>query len=113
MQRALATLGFGIGFAAAWFAAAVTQLPLLWYFPLERRWAFATTVLGLGMDYFGRLLLGAAVGALGAGLGRLLARRASPRWLLHGSIWLGTLVGLNFVYQLAALLHRNPTPLNP
>jgi hypothetical protein len=111
MRAALAGLGFGVGYGAAWFLAAVIPVPLIWYLPLQHRWAFATVVTTLGMDYYGRLVLACSLGAAGALVGRSVAARAKPRWVVHGAIWVATVVGLALVLQVALLAKRHPVPL--
>jgi hypothetical protein len=71
----LARLGFSLGF----MASALRGSPLLWYFPLERRWSYELQPLGthLGMDWFGRVLEGLAW-ALGAALLGLLGTSWRP-----------------------------------
>ncbi len=111
MKRALVSLGFGAGFLAFWFLCAITEVPLPWYLPIAHRWTFAANVTVLGMDYFGRLLGAALLGALGAAAGALLSRRAPQRWLTHGVIWVLTLAALNALLQFALLINRHPVPL--
>jgi hypothetical protein len=106
-------LGFAVAFAAAWFVAAVVPVPLLWYLPLERRFVLETTVTGLGIDFYGRLLLGALAGLVGAGAGRVLGRRGAPVWGVYGAVWVGSLVALTVALEIALLWRRIPVPLLP
>jgi len=111
VQRALGGLGFGLGFSAFWFVAAVTQLPLPWYLPVEHRWAFGASVAALGMDYFGRLIGATLLGLVAAFAGRALASRAKPAWPKNAVIWLLSLLLLNALLQFAMLVTRHPVPL--
>ncbi len=104
-------LGFALAFAASWFIAAITRVPLLWYLPLERQFTFATSVSAVGMDYFGRWLLALAAGSVGALTGRWLPRPAPARWLTHAAVWIASVVTLTFALELALLAHRHAAPL--
>jgi hypothetical protein len=104
-------LGFALAFAASWFLAAITQVPLLWYLPLERRFTFATSVSGVGMDYYGRWLLALAAGCVGPLAGRWLPRPAPARWLTTAAVWIAGVVALTFALELALLVHRHAAPL--
>lgn len=47
--------------------AALARWPLLWYYPVERRWGFSARAdmhAVLGMDLFGRMLYGFAAGSI-------------------------------------------------
>lgn len=85
----LGPLGGGAGFLLAYLASTALRSPVAWYFPLEHRWSFeARPMAGLGMDFFGRLLLsllcGAVAYALAHGVGQRLegARRARAELVL-------------------------------
>jgi hypothetical protein len=99
-------LGAACGFYGAWFLSSVIPTPLLWYLPLARRFEFATVVTELGMDFYGRLLLCLAVGAL-AGLlaGRL---RLAVTTL---AVWAASTGALCVLLELVVLWHRVPVPL--
>jgi hypothetical protein len=109
--RHAAGVGFAVGFAAAWFVAAVVQIPLLWYLPLERRFVFETTVTSLGIDYYGRLVFCTLAGGLCALVGRVIGRRGAPIWWVYGAVWVSSLVALTFALEVALLWRRVPVPL--
>lgn len=117
MQRAqalyVASFLATIAFALAFVYPSLSPTPVLWYYPLEHRWAFELQPSGLAMDWYGRTLLAAGVSALaflaGYGVARRI-RQASRRFfgLLAG--WMITavvMVMFLFAWQLA---HRQPVP---
>lgn len=81
IRQAFASVGFGLGFCSAWLVCATTRLPLLWYLPLEHRWAFGSDAPTLGMDFFGRLLVAVVAGTVAAAVGAGLATARRERWL--------------------------------
>ena len=66
-------------YALSYFATEIVQAPLLWYFPLEQRWLYATHPgSGLVMGWYGKVLLSFMIAGLGAALlalGLKLGRR--------------------------------------
>ena len=91
LSRMISWLAFGVGFYAFYFLSSAVPTRLVWYYPLERRFAFELASTGLAMDYYGRLLFSVATGAaahlaarfaLGARL--LEVRRA---WLQRMAVW--------------------------
>ena len=61
----LGPLGGGAGFLLAYLASSALRSPVAWYFPLEHRWTFEVRPMaGLGMDFYGRLLLSLLCGAV-------------------------------------------------
>lgn len=102
-----------IAFALAFVYPSLSPTRVLWYYPLEHRWAFEINASGLAMDWYGRTLLAAVVSALAflAGYG-VAARVRQPSRRLFGLLagWMLTavlLVMLLFAWQLA---HRQPVP---
>lgn len=80
---------FATGYLGAYFLSTSGKWPLLLYSPLERRFGFDLT--GVVVDFYGRLLVCAAVGAVAA-VPALLARRrlteAGRRtWLFRLLVW--------------------------
>ena len=45
-----------IAFAMAFAYPAFTSESVIWYYPLEHRWAFEVTAHGVAMDFYGRTL---------------------------------------------------------
>lgn len=121
--RAYAACLLCLGTALGFFLLAIARVPLLLYYPLSRRFTWATPVLGpdeLSMDFFGRslyaLLLGAALAVGGYAIARRAPNRARPagaavdRRLTLIALYALTLVLLAaglYGYQLAT---RAPTP---
>jgi hypothetical protein len=99
-------LGAATGFYAAWFLSSVVPLPLVWYLPLARRFEFAPVVPGLAMDFYGRLLLAIAVGAL-AGLVAARARLS----LGTLALWVASTGLLCVLLEGVLLWQRVPAPL--
>jgi hypothetical protein len=107
MARALAMMMGATGYLTAYFAATVVRLPIVWYFPVERRFSFEVHPAGQAMDFYGRVLMCVVVGAAGFGLGELLFRRAPPdthaRWAWRLVVWCASLLVLTgglYVYTL-------------
>ena len=66
---------FAFFYALSYFVTEIVPAPLLWYYPLERRWDFAVEAVGLAMDWYGRCLLSAAVGLAASDLWELRTGR--------------------------------------
>lgn len=47
-----------IAFTVAFVYPLFVSQEILWYYPLERRWAYEVKPTGLAMDFYGRLVLG-------------------------------------------------------
>jgi hypothetical protein len=110
LARALcaAVVGFDLGFVfPAWSPTRV-----LWYFPLERRWAFVVRPDGLAMDFYGRTLLALLVAAACFALALTLARVRPPsrpslqRW----TSWAAIALALTLALQAFQLANRQPVP---
>jgi hypothetical protein len=112
----VARLVFGLVF----LASVVARWPVPWYFPLQRRWAYASAAPGVAMDWYGRSAVSLLAGAI-AGLtvyvlagvpavGRAFARKGVVVGVAH----LGALLLLNDVLFYAFTLltrHAAPAPL--
>lgn len=122
MRRALTAAAFCVGYLAGYFLTATLPIPVLWHLPVERRFAFAVRPLGLGADFYGRVLFALACGGAAAALAALRARldaEGSPREL-HGKprpAWLGTLLAwsvslllLGSALHIWTLARRKPIP---
>ena len=117
MARPLAWMLGATGYLAAYFASTVLPVPLVWYFPVERRFSFEAHASGQAMDFYGRLLFSLAAGALALGLGRVVFRRlpasAQPRWAIRLVVWCGSILAVTgglYLYLLAGR-HAAPWPL--
>ncbi len=115
MASALSWGAFGVGYYACYFLSTAVHSPLLWYLPIERRFAFGTYVPGLAADYYGRELLCVVAGALAFvaarfGFGRGAAPSAS-RWLRVVTVWSAVLLALTASQYVASLALRHPTPV--
>jgi hypothetical protein len=112
--RFVALAAGAIAFCLAFVAPSFHPLRVLWYLPLERRWAFVVTPDGLGLDWFGRVLAASLAGGVAYLLTWLIARRLkaiSPGALVLWTAWLATAALLSmslFGYQ---LVRRHPRPL--
>lgn len=102
-----------IAFTLAFVYPSVSPTRVLWYYPLEHRWAFEIEPAGLAMDWYGRTLLAAVVSALAFLAGYAVATRikqASTRFfgLLAG--WMITAVVMVMFLYAWQLMHRQPVP---
>ena len=104
----------GIGFCLMFVAPAFYPMKVLWYYPLEHRWALELAPDGLAMDWFGRIVWASVAGAVTGALAWLVARRLrslAPGTLILWTAWLATAALLSmslFTYQ---LVRRHPRPL--
>lgn len=92
----VATIGFALGFVYP----AITPQAVLWYYPLERRWAYEVEPTGLAMDFYGRLLLALATGAVSFAAGFALVHR----WRRAAILAHPAVVGLVTAWALTAVL---------
>lgn len=118
-RMALAEARFvGLAVAAITFAAnfawpAFQKVRVLWYYPLERRWAFQVAPDGLAMDWYGRTLASGVVAIAAYLVARAIASRLKPlgpRGRTLWTAWMVTAVVLCmalFTHQLAT---RRPVP---
>lgn len=108
----LATLAVGFAgvYTLAYFLTELIPVPLLWYFPLERRWEYTLTPsAGLVMGWYGKVLfclLLALVSNLLLALGLKFSRRSSPP-ALQGLLELGCMASILLtLYYLAYTLSQ-------
>ena len=102
-----------IAFALAFAYPAYDDVAVLWYYPLEHRWAHEIEPRGLAMDFFGRMLLAAMVATPVAGVTYAVRRRlgaASPRVLGLWAGWALTAVALVCLFYGWTLAVRRPVP---
>jgi hypothetical protein len=99
-------------FALAFAWPAYAPLRVLWYYPLEHRWAFEVKPTGLAMDWFGRGLLGAGGAAVAFAVVYLVGRRRPPseRLLRLWAGWMATACLLAMSLYVFQLARRVPTP---
>ncbi len=113
---ALAVCAGTIGFALAFAYPAYARIRVLWYYPLQHRWAFELRPSALAMDWYGRVVLALGLGALAGVLAYVVARRVKPSaralWLWAGWALAASLVAMSlYVYQLARRVpHAEPLP---
>ena len=104
-----------IGFALAFAFPAFSPTRVLWYYPLKHEWHFELKSNDLAMDWYGRVLLAAIVGAISFGAGYFFFRRqkASERTLSLFAAWSATALIISmslFTYQLV-IRHPRAEPL--
>jgi hypothetical protein len=101
-----------VAFAVVYMLPAVVPVPVLWYYPLEHRWAYELEPSGLAMDWYGRTLLSALAAVVAYAAGWAIARRLPP--LRHGfalwPAWTATAVVVAMALYAWQLMHRVPTP---
>jgi hypothetical protein len=107
--RAAPWAAFAVAYLAAWFVSSALPTPLLWHLPLEHRFVFAVHPLELGADYYGRVLLCLAAGALGFFAARA-ARPRRPEWLTTLLAWSMGLLAFCAALCIYTLAHRQPIP---
>lgn len=92
----IATIVFALTFAYP----AYDPVPVLWYYPLERRWALEVGATALAMDWYGRCLLAAVVAAASTAalypLGRRLRLRDGAFRILTAWALTATLLVMGF-----------------
>lgn len=102
-----------VGFAIAFAYPAFNPTRVLWYYPLERRWAFELKPTGLAMDWYGRNLLAAIVSIVGFagayGVGRRLKPLAPSGYRLWAA-WAASAVLIATSLYAYQLVGRNPVP---
>jgi len=109
-MRAAPWLAFCVAYLAAWFVSTAIPVPLLWHLPVERRFTFVVHPLGLGADFYGRLLLCLGAGAVAFVLARAALPKLRPGLIPLLLVWTCGLLlftGGLYVYTLAS---RQPIP---
>jgi hypothetical protein len=102
-----------IGFALAFAYPAYSAVRVLWYYPLEHRWAFEVAPRGLAMDWYGRCLLASAVGLAAMALTFPLARfvrKVSDGTYLTFTGWALTATLMVMGFYAWSLANREPRP---
>ncbi len=112
MKRAFGWAAFGVGYLATYLISTVMPTKLLWHLPVERRWVFTVRPLELGADFYGRLLISLAGGAVALALGRLFVRGREPKreWLQTLAIWTLALLSVAAGLTIFTLIKRQPIP---
>ncbi|MBK7865394.1 MAG: hypothetical protein IPJ65_43715 [Archangiaceae bacterium] len=102
------------GYALAFLVSSVVPTPLVWYFPLERRFSFEVRPSALAMDFYGRVLLSVLSGAVVFALARLALRRTGPeasrQWVRRALAWSAALLVFSAGLYAFVLWHRAVTP---
>jgi hypothetical protein len=102
-----------IAFALAFVYPSVSPLRVLWYYPLEHRWAYELQPSGLAMDWYGRTLLAAfvsvAVFLASYGVATRIKRTSSRFFGLLAGWMITAVVMVMFLYAWQ-LAHRQPVP---
>lgn len=100
------------GFALAFALPALSPTRVLWYYPLEHRWAFEVRPSGLAMDWYGRTLLASGVSTALYLAGFLVGRRrkVEDRTLHLWIAWAMTALLFCAALYVFRLAPRRPTP---
>jgi hypothetical protein len=116
-RAALAWAWGALAYLACFFLSTTLPTPIFWYLPLEHRFELAIRVSGVAADFYGRVALATAAGAIGHGLSRLIVRKVAPKaleaWTWRAVAWLGCVVVFTaalYVYLLVGR-HSEPAPL--
>ncbi|MGV3523985.1 MAG: hypothetical protein ACO1RX_07160 [Candidatus Sericytochromatia bacterium] len=109
-HQATLAVGFAGIYTLTYFLTELIPVPLLWYFPLERRWEYTLTPsTGLVMGWYGKVLFCLGLALLSTALlalGLKFSRRPSPQGL-QGLLELGTMASvLLTLYYLAYTLSQ-------
>lgn len=102
-----------IAFAASFAWPSFEKVRVLWYYPLERRWALQVASDGLAIDWYGRTLLSAAVSIAAYLVARAVASRTRPlgeRGRTLWTAWMVTAVLLSMALFTHQLVSRRPVP---
>jgi hypothetical protein len=92
---------------------AFTTVPLLWYYPVARRWALEGRPDGFALDWFGRTIwamLAVAIAFPGALAVARRVRTPSPRTYLLWGAWAGMTSVLAIAVYTYQLANRHPVP---
>lgn len=107
-------------FGLTYLIGSLRRSPIPWYYPLERRWAFESAPVGLGMEWFGRtgsalLFAGVAFAiawiASARGTGLLARALARPSMVVGVARAVGLMMLVDFTYFGWILLHQTPKPI--
>lgn len=97
---------FILGFEAAYLLSELVPVPVWWYFPLEHRWEWLSSPgSGLGMGWYGKVLLclgvGGSLGGMAYGWMAWWRRPIPHEWfgLLDASVISLTLFDLYFMVK--------------
>lgn len=99
-RQSLYTLAvcFSFLYAMSYFVTEIVQAPLLWYYPLEHRWAWGSKPPpGLMMGWYGKVLLSFALALVGTGALALVLRRREPGPAVQGLLDLAAMSTIVFV----------------
>jgi hypothetical protein len=104
-----AAVAFQVGF----LLPAISPTRVLWYYPLERRWALEVAPTALAMDWYGRTLLGIGAALVAGGVAWAAARRF-PRLTGRGigvwAAWIATAALFAAALYAWELVFRQPVP---
>ncbi len=118
-RQALSWGLFAVGYTGAFLASSLFRTPLLWYFPLERRFSVEVRPQGLAADFYGRVLLCLAAGGCAFLIARVSFRGASTQtcdtWTRRAIGWSAVLLVFSAGLYAFMLWHRvlTPAPLPP
>ena len=105
-----AAVVFCWGFA---FFSLLHSVPILWYYPLEHRWAFESEPNGLAIAWYGQTIASLTLSLVGGGMAWIVLRRRPPLSPGIQDGWLGAMiVSIVFVVLVIVVtnLGRHPTP---
>jgi hypothetical protein len=94
----IAAAAFAIGFVVPDFVS----VPVFWYRPVARSWAFDVRPVGLAMDFYGRCVLAAMISMTVGGASYWVARRLPDRERNASTITVLTALTLIIVFVVMA-----------
>ena len=104
--RVATACGFAAGFLATWLVLMFAKLPTLWVFPVGLKVELASSVEGVAMDYYGRLIYCALAGGLAALIARAVKAHKPAMWLA----WIAGLLVFSIAVTALGLYGRVPVP---
>ena len=114
LERLLPWALFCVGYLFMSFLSAAVPMPLLWHLPVERRFTFEVRPLALGVDFYGRVLVSLAAGALLAAAAWVMIRRRllkpRPEWLRGAMVWIVVVLLFTSGLYIYILRARQPIP---
>lgn len=112
VDRAVPWLAASAGYLATYFVSTAVPVRLVWHLPVERRFTYEVRPLALGADFYGRLLLCLAIGAVCFAAARLFLRvRTAHAPALRALLfWTFGLAGFTAGLYLYLLSSRQPIP---
>ena len=102
-----------VAVSLAFTAPAFFPMRVLWYYPLQRRWAIQIKPSAIAMDFYGRTLMACVVGGIAFVVAYAIGSRLKavrPRAFVLWASWVATAVLLAMAVYTYQLAFRVPVP---